>query len=282
MHLCLASRHAFEFIVSYVNPKTIFIFNFSLFVYLGRYNSPSPALAQPTPTKQILSYRYHFSNEENLDHAQIIMLINCYNILHTFIFAVQLFVLIRLSYLHLCNHVRYVTFNTNLNLHRKNKTRKSLLNIWTFLSLVMLGLLLAECERDQILLFIIYINPNFGIAIDLVLKFYKTISWVISGTMTIYIFSIAVTPTACILCLTVMQIWCHSLTRNVPHWLPLIMLSNDIQLNPGPHFQNNFFNFMSWNLNSLTKENFKRVRLIEAHNSIFNYDLISICETSLK
>jgi len=38
---------------------------------------------------------------------------------------------------------------------------------------------------------------------------------------------------------------------------------------------------MSWNVNSLAKDNFKRVRLIEAHNSIFNYDLISICETSL-
>ena len=32
---------------------------------------------------------------------------------------------------------------------------------------------------------------------------------------------------------------------------------------------------------TLAKENFQRVRLIEAHTSIFNYDLISICETSL-
>ena len=38
---------------------------------------------------------------------------------------------------------------------------------------------------------------------------------------------------------------------------------------------------MSWNLNSLAKDNFHRVSLIEAHNSCFNYDLISICETSL-
>ena len=38
---------------------------------------------------------------------------------------------------------------------------------------------------------------------------------------------------------------------------------------------------MSWNVNSLAKNNFQCVRLIEAHNSIFNYDLISICETSL-
>ena len=38
---------------------------------------------------------------------------------------------------------------------------------------------------------------------------------------------------------------------------------------------------MSWNVNSLAKDNFQRVRLIEAHNSIFNYDLVSICESSM-
>ena len=38
---------------------------------------------------------------------------------------------------------------------------------------------------------------------------------------------------------------------------------------------------MLWNLNSLAKDNFERIRLIEAHNALFKYDLISICETSL-
>ena len=38
---------------------------------------------------------------------------------------------------------------------------------------------------------------------------------------------------------------------------------------------------MSWNVNSLGKDNFQRVRLIEANSSIFNYYLISICKTSL-
>ena len=61
----------------------------------------------------------------------------------------------------------------------------------------------------------------------------------------------------------------------------MLRLSNDVHLNPGPYFQNSFLNFMSWNVNSLAEDNFNRVRHIEAHNSIFNYDLISICETSL-
>ena len=75
----------------------------------------------------------------------------------------------------------------------------------------------------------------------------------------------------------VFKIYCHSYKKNVPHWLPiiLIILSNDIDLNPGPNFDNIFFNFMSWNANSLAKDNFQRVRLI------FNYYLVSICETSL-
>ena len=73
------------------------------------------------------------------------------------------------------------------------------------------------------------------------------------------------------------------MTQNSPQWLQilLIILANDISRNPGPPFHNSFFNFMSWNVNSIAKDDFQHVRLIEAHNSIFNYDLISICETSL-
>ena len=39
---------------------------------------------------------------------------------------------------------------------------------------------------------------------------------------------------------------------------------------------------MNWNLNSIVKGNFERVPLIEAHDTIFDYDIISVCEASLK
>ena len=52
-------------------------------------------------------------------------------------------------------------------------------------------------------------------------------------------------------------------------------------MNPGPCYHDNFLSFMIWNSNSLAKNNFECVQLIEAYNSIFNYDLISLCETSL-
>ena len=38
---------------------------------------------------------------------------------------------------------------------------------------------------------------------------------------------------------------------------------------------------MNLDANSSAKDNFQRVRLIKAPNAVFNYDLISICETSL-
>ena len=63
----------------------------------------------------------------------------------------------------------------------------------------------------------------------------------------------------------------------------VISLSNDISKNPGPQHSNNFdrvspyFSFCNWNLNTLSKDEFSRVSLLNAHNSIHNYDM---CETS--
>ena len=75
-----------------------------------------------------------------------------------------------------------------------------------------------------------------------------------------------------------MAIWYYSL---------LITLSLDIHPNPGPNesskrsYKDGFFSFCNWNLNTLSKNDFYRITLLEAHNQIFNYDIISLCETSL-
>ena len=66
----------------------------------------------------------------------------------------------------------------------------------------------------------------------------------------------------------------------------LLLLSYDIHPNPGPiyndqDFHEGFFSFCNWNLNTLSKDNFNRIAILEAHNSIFKYDIISLCETSL-
>ena len=56
-----------------------------------------------------------------------------------------------------------------------------------------------------------------------------------------------------------------------------ILLSGDVETNPGPET----LDFCCWNLNSITAHDFLQISLIEAYNSVFNYDLISIVETHL-
>ena len=46
-------------------------------------------------------------------------------------------------------------------------------------------------------------------------------------------------------------------------------------------FSTGFLSFCNWNLNTLSKDDFYRISLLEAHNTEFNYDIISLCETSL-
>ena len=59
-----------------------------------------------------------------------------------------------------------------------------------------------------------------------------------------------------------------------------ILLSNDVEMNPGD-FSNSFLSFCNWNVNSLVKDNFQRVQLLEAHNSLHFYDFISLTEVSI-
>ena len=157
------------------------------------------------------------------------------------------------------------------------------------LALLLFGLLSVEFPENYLPLIFIFPNPEYGFMLSLAfkfilaLKFRKTTIQLLFTILSIYIFHLAITPIASILCIMVFQIWCHSCTQKSPQWLQvlLIILSSDVSRNPGPPFRNSVFNFMSWNVNSTAKDDFQRVHLIEAHNSIFNYDLISICETSL-
>ena len=100
--------------------------------------------------------------------------------------------------------------------------------------------------------------------------------------LTTYAFYLATSPTSHILCIFAFQNSCCYITINSPKWLHFLLtiLSNDIHQDPGP-LANSFFTFVNWNVNSIAKDNFYRLKLLEAQTSIFNYDLISLCETSL-
>ena len=98
------------------------------------------------------------------------------------------------------------------------------------------------------------------------------------------IFSVAVSQISHLLCVLLLMLGCFIGRERTPSWVYqlLLILANDIHLNPGPRgYQNGFLKFMNYNLNSLAKDNFSRVQLLEAHNSIFDYDIISLCETGL-
>ena len=60
----------------------------------------------------------------------------------------------------------------------------------------------------------------------------------------------------------------------------LILLSGDIELNPGPK---RYFNLKvcHWNLNSLPSHNFAKLSSFQAYNALHKYDIICLSETYL-
>ena len=82
--------------------------------------------------------------------------------------------------------------------------------------------------------------------------------------------------------------WCAFEGLMIWYFGILITLSYDVHPHPGPTndvpvnvCNTGFITFCNWNVNTLSKDDFHRVSLIEANNTIFDYDIISLCETSL-
>ena len=63
----------------------------------------------------------------------------------------------------------------------------------------------------------------------------------------------------------------------------LLILSNDVELNPGPKKDNSKRNFSiaQWNLNSIAAQNVVKLSQLEAYNTLHSYDLICLSETWL-
>ena len=125
--------------------------------------------------------------------------------------------------------------------------------------------------------FAIYMNLNLLFLGKSLLRFIKKISLAIFYVCSIQIFINATTPVSHLICIGIYQIICFSIVKPQPHWLSLllILLANDVDNH------RNYLSFMNWNLNSLTKNNFERVHLLQAHNVNFSYDIISVCESNL-
>ena len=64
--------------------------------------------------------------------------------------------------------------------------------------------------------------------------------------------------------------------------LNLILQHGDIETNPGPRGKHSqYFSFCHWNLNSLPAHNYAKVSLLQAFNTLHNFDLICLSETFL-
>ena len=181
--------------------------------------------------------------------------------------------------------IRFVSFDTNLSTKHSvtNESYFDQNNIW----LILLGISFSDSTYDILIAWFIHSTPNLFPHVEnlfsKVLKFCIRFRFTSLSIFTFTLLATAVSPSSHVLSLLIVYIFCIQLTKKIPPWVPLllILLANDIELNPGPRYHENFFTFMNWNLNSIVKNDFERVQLIEAHNSLFNYDLISLCETSL-
>ena len=84
-------------------------------------------------------------------------------------------------FINLCSHVRYVKFNTDVNLLYSVKMNSvPSERVCVYISFIMLGLLLSECDYDQIILFITHSNPTFASVFKLVIivKLYQGFSFI--------------------------------------------------------------------------------------------------------
>ena len=106
-HVCLKSFCCMKFI----QPKCLFLFY--LFVYIANVCSfhpshfPTPVFRRSCVLHNALNYKFE---------------LNFPNFVQICLFTFGIIILLWLSYLHLCNHVRYVCFTTDLGTLTKKKT----------------------------------------------------------------------------------------------------------------------------------------------------------------
>ena len=61
----------------------------------------------------------------------------------------------------------------------------------------------------------------------------------------------------------------------------LLIMSGDIETNPGPNNETKSISICHWNLNGISTQNFVKLSMLEAYNSIYDYDIICLSETYL-
>ena len=134
-------------------------------------NVPLPPL---TPSKHISSRTYFHSKSFDLKNGLIET--HFYYGLQMLIVGCVIFFLLWIAYLYLITRVNYVCFNSNLNVCSKKTNFISFQGIWEYISLIMLGLLITECNQYQIPVLFLHSNLTLSCVLKGALRFSKTIS----------------------------------------------------------------------------------------------------------
>ena len=233
---------------------------------------------------QNVNFYFSYASYSHNNYKFYVLDINFYQIALLGILLVS-FSSISLSYL--SKIFRFVPFHHSLNLLKPrsiSNNRPPLKDSSISFDFVVLLYTVLLLKNHELLFFsCLFSNLEFLPSWKFLLQLSTYLHRICQFSLMLTMFISATTPFSHTLCLFTFQIFCTSVDSITVSWLPilLIILSHDIHPNPGHNFKQNFLNFMTWNVNSITKDNFQRARLIEAHNSLFNYDLISINETCI-
>ena len=180
-----------------------------------------------------------------------------------------------------CN-IRFIPHNVSLNMLHKRRKSKYFIPLYTIYAyLIFLNLFISE-EKSSIIVYL----TNWYMMNTALFKTILTLPWLYLRLL--YLITFAAIQLISFMYTYILYLWCFPFEFSA-FWIfnLLLLLSSDVHPNPGPNyntnrdFSNGFFSFCNWNLNTLSKDNFNRISLLEAHNTIFNYDIISLCETSL-
>ena len=255
--------------------------------YVFVFPSPSPLLTHGQQKEE---------NLEKMNSSKKLILDNIFSstyfciklLLFTlFVFAVSTWLLMQPI-----TFVKYIEFSTNLSCQHKPVPKPTHFPLILFYFIFIISI--EESMIDAISSNVHYALPLSASFFFKVLNRCRSLRLVFNHCLpcVLYLFSLCVqfqlmyTIQNNLKASTVINFFFQSLSFCCPSrysiWVTFIQiyLSNDVETNPGD-FTNNFFSFCNWNINSLAKNNFQRVELINAHNSLYLYDLISLCEVSL-
>ena len=161
-----------------------------------------------------------------------------YHIFQLYLLIIGFILLLYASYLELCNHVIYLPYNTNLTLFRKHiRNYSKWIKIIPLVTIIILIITEFPEFLYNLIPKIIYILFRF--MLFLVHRNRKNVQILLFVSLTLYTFKISNEPSSQTFCLLIFQISSSRFLRITP-WLPklLIILANDIHVNPGPHYQN--------------------------------------------